>query len=82
MKNLNLGIAGCAGNNSIISICDKFSSPVETYLISNNVGINYLTKKLIMLPNFLVHLILLLPNPKLFVPRSECFMIVSENQIG
>ena len=21
-------------------------------------------------------------NPKLFVPRSECFMIVSENQIG
>ena len=25
---------------------------------------------------------LVLPNPKLFVPRSECFMIVSENQIG
>ena len=22
------------------------------------------------------------PNPKLFVPRSECFMIVWENQIG
>ena len=25
---------------------------------------------------------LVLPNPKLFVPRSECFMNVSENQIG
>ena len=66
------------------------------YLISPQKGIT-LINMLKFIPGFLecvlsenkwlqyearAELGLLLPNPKLFVPRSKCFMIVSENQIG
>ena len=48
----------------------------------NTLWLPYIIEQEIIVLHHITVLGLVLQNPKLFVPRSKCFMVVSENQIG